>query len=50
MATTAGRLSLEDVAAISGWLASEPVPDDASPAPDVPHPMPLACGSQPERP
>ena len=50
MATIAGRLSLEDVTAISGWLASEPVPDDASPVPDVPHPMPLACGSQPERP
>jgi cytochrome c553 len=50
MATIAGRLSLEDVTAVSGWLASEPVPDDASPAPDVAHPMPLACGSQPERP
>jgi cytochrome c553 len=50
MATIAGRLSLADVAAISGWLASEPIPDDATPAPDVPHPMPLACGSEPERP
>jgi cytochrome c553 len=50
MATVAGRLSLADVTAISGWLASEPVPDDATPAPDVTHPMPLACGSQPERP
>jgi len=49
MATIAGRLSLADVAAISGWLASEPVPDDATPAPDVNHPMPLACGSEPER-
>jgi cytochrome c553 len=50
MATIASRLSLADVAAISGWLASEPLPGDASPAPDVVHPMPLACGSQPERP
>lgn len=48
MATIAGRLTLADVAAVSAWLASEPLPDDASPAPDVPHPMPLACGSQPE--
>jgi cytochrome c553 len=49
MATIAGRLSLADVAAISGWLASEPMPDDPGPAPDVAHPMPLACGSEPER-
>jgi cytochrome c553 len=49
MATVAGRLSLEDVAAISGWLASEPVPDDATPAPGVAHPMPLECGSQSEQ-
>jgi cytochrome c553 len=48
MATIAGRLSLADVAAISGWLASEPVPDDASPAPGATHPLPLACGSEPE--
>jgi hypothetical protein len=47
MATIAGRLSLADVAAISGWLASEPMPDDAHPAPDVARPMPLACGSEP---
>jgi cytochrome c553 len=47
MATIAGRLSLADVAAVSGWLASEPMPDDASPAPDVVRPMPLACGSEP---
>lgn len=48
MATVAGRLSLADVAAVSGWLASEPLPEDASPDADVAHPMPLACGSQPE--
>jgi cytochrome c553 len=47
MATIAGRLSLADVAAISGWLASEPMPDDANPAPDAARPMPLACGSEP---
>jgi cytochrome c553 len=50
MATIAGRLSLADIAAISGWLASEPLPEDDAPAPDVAHPMPLACGSEPERP
>jgi cytochrome c553 len=50
MATIAGRLSLADVAAVSAWLASEPLPDDPSPAPDVAHPMPLACGSEPQQP
>lgn len=50
MATIAGRLSLADVAAISAWLASEPLPDDASPAADVTRPMPLACGSEPQQP
>jgi len=49
MATIAGRLSLADVAAVSAWLASEPLPDDADPSADVAHPMPLACGSEPER-
>jgi cytochrome c553 len=50
MATIAGRLSLADVAAVSAWLASEPLPDDAGPAPDVAHPMPLVCGSEPQQP
>jgi cytochrome c553 len=50
MATIAGRLSLADVAAISAWLASEPAPDDPSPAARAAHPLPLACGSDPERP
>jgi len=49
MATIAGRLSLADVAAVSGWLASEPVPDDATPAPGVTHPLPLECGSKSEQ-
>lgn len=48
MGTIAARLSLADVSAISAWLASEPVPLDASPAPAVPRPLPLACGSAPE--
>ena len=50
MATIAGRLSLADVAAVSGWLASEPLPADPSPAQDVARPLPIACGSAPERP
>ena len=47
MGTIAGRLSLSDVSAISAWLASEPLPPDARPAPAVARPLPLACGSIP---
>jgi len=47
MGTIAGRLSLSDVSAISAWLASEPLPADPKPAPEVTRPLPLACGSIP---
>jgi len=54
MAAIAKRLSLDDVAAISAWLASEPQPPDshpdARPVADVARPLPLACGSAPEQP
>jgi cytochrome c553 len=48
MASIAARLSLADVAAVSGWLAAQPVPQDASPAAAVARPLPLACGSSPD--
>jgi cytochrome c553 len=48
MATIASRLSLADVAAVSSWLAAQPVPQDASPAQSVARPLPLACGSSPD--
>jgi cytochrome c553 len=48
MASIAARLSLGDVAAVSGWLAAQPVPQDARPAPSIARPLPLACGSMPE--
>lgn len=47
MATVAGRLAEEDVAAVSAWLASQPVDDAARPATALPAPLPLACGSVP---
>jgi cytochrome c553 len=50
MADIAGRLTLADVSAVSGWLAAQPVPLDASPAASVKRPLPLACGSAPEQP
>jgi cytochrome c553 len=48
MATIAARLSLADVSAVSGWLAAQPVPQDASPATSIARPLPLACGSAPD--
>jgi len=48
MADITARLSLEDVAAVSGWLAAQPMPIDARPAESVARPLPLACGSDPE--
>lgn len=48
MADITARLSLEDVAAISGWLAAQPMPLDPRPAESIARPLPLACGSDPE--
>ncbi len=47
MADVASRLSLEDVSAISAWLAAQPVAPDARPQPAFPQPLPLHCGSVP---
>ena len=51
MADIANRLSLDDVAAISSWLGARPLPADAAPATAaaVTRPLPLACGSSPDR-
>ena len=50
MADIAARLSFEDVAAVSGWLAAQPVPSDPRPAASIARPLPIACGSAPEAP
>ncbi|AVR96218.1 c-type cytochrome [Pseudoduganella armeniaca] len=47
MAIVANRLAEEDVAAVSAWLASQPVDDAARPATALPAPLPLACGGVP---
>jgi cytochrome c553 len=44
MATIASRLTPEDVGALAGWLAAQPVPAGARPAGAVRRPLPLACG------
>ncbi len=50
MAEITARLSLDDVNAVSSWLAAQPVPADPRPAPSIARPLPLACGSAPEGP
>ena len=50
MADITARLSLEDVNAVSSWLAAQPIPADPRPAPAIARPLPLACGSAPEQP
>lgn len=48
MADIARRLPAADVTAISAWLASQPVPESAGPAPAPTAPPPMRCGSVPE--
>ncbi len=45
MASIARRLSDGDVSAVSGWLASQPLPANPKPARALPAPLPLECGS-----
>jgi cytochrome c553 len=44
MATIAGRLSDQDVAAVSGWLATQAMPLDARPAAAPAGALPIQCG------
>nr|WP_234815046.1 cytochrome c4 [Noviherbaspirillum denitrificans] len=48
MGEVTSRLSLEDINAVSSWLAAQPVPPDAKPASSLPAKLPLACGSMPQ--
>lgn len=48
MADITARLSLEDVAAVSGWLAAQPMPLDPRPDDSIARPLPMVCGSDPE--
>ena len=50
MAEVLRRLAPGDVVAVSGWLASQPVPADSRPALAVQAPLPNTwrCGSAPE--
>jgi cytochrome c553 len=45
MAAITQRLSRDDVSAVSGWLASQPLPANPKPAQALPAPLPMECGS-----
>jgi cytochrome c553 len=45
MALVAQRLSADDVSAVVGWLAAQPIPNRTKPAVSLPKPMPLECGA-----
>ena len=47
MAQIAQRLSIEDISAVAAWLAAQPIPIPATPAPARADKLPLACGSAP---
>ena len=47
MATIAKRLTTEDVASVSAWLASQPLPLSTRPAGALPAALPMDCGSAP---
>lgn len=47
MADIARRLSPEDASAVASWLAAQPVPVPAHPAPPATQPLPLRCGLVP---
>ena len=43
MAKIAAELAPEEIAAISAWLAAQPVPSNARPATSLPGPLPVPC-------
>ena len=45
MAELAGRLSVDDISAVSAWLSLQPAPADAQPLASAAKPLPLECGS-----
>lgn len=46
MATIARRLSLDDLVAVTAWLAAQPVPADARPQAAPSTPLPMECGDR----
>jgi cytochrome c553 len=48
MAEIAGRLSPEDIQAVSAWIAAQPASPDTPPAPAGSLKLPIKCGSAPQ--
>ncbi|HEY0845677.1 MAG TPA: cytochrome c4 [Noviherbaspirillum sp.] len=48
MAEITQRLSVDDISAVSAWLATQAVPDDARATGEFPGRLPLDCGSIPK--
>lgn len=48
MQQIASKLTDQDVTALTAWLAAQPVPPHAAPAPAGSLVLPLACGSEPQ--
>ena len=48
MATIAQRLRPEDIAAVSQWIAAQPVPDHAKAVATLPARLPMPCGGLPD--
>lgn len=48
MAEISQQLTTDDIAAVSAWLASQPIPEDMSAAPAGSAKLPIACGSVPK--
>ena len=48
MQTVVARLTEADVTALAAWLATRPMPANASPAPKGTYALPFACGSEPD--
>ncbi|MGD9942341.1 MAG: cytochrome c [Burkholderiaceae bacterium] len=44
MADITQRLKPDDIAALTGWLAAQPLPRDTRPASALPAPLPMRCG------
>lgn len=47
MADIAQRMAMDDVNAVTSWLAAQPVPRDSKPAASLPQPPAQRCGSAP---
>jgi cytochrome c553 len=45
MAEVGRKLNNEDIRAVAGWLAAQPVPTGARPAASLPRALPVACSA-----